>query len=77
MDVPPMRPLGPVLHAVARDQVVVAASTAAGPGTRVIGRDGRDVGVVADVIGPVARPYLVVRTRVPPQRLVGSTVYQS
>ena len=74
-DVPAMRSLGKVLHPVGRDQVLVAASGPAGLGARVLGSDGREVGNVADVIGPVARPYLVVRTRVPPQHIAGWTVY--
>lgn len=56
-----MRRLGKVLHVSASGNMVVQATMAPSIGSRVVDEKIREVGSVYDVIGPVSRPYVVVR----------------
>ncbi len=58
-----MRRLGHFLH-IARSGVMIVKLSIKRPpriGTRVLGPDGRIIGKVVDIIGPVRGPYAVVK----------------
>lgn len=85
-DDPSSPPVGSVLRTGPRGVLVVEATgEPVNPGTRLATKDGRAVGVVVDLIGPVARPFLVVapprpkkgrrRPQGDPGALVGETLY--
>ncbi|MBS7287250.1 MAG: H/ACA RNA-protein complex protein Gar1 [Candidatus Freyarchaeota archaeon] len=56
-----MKRLGKVLHVSPSGNMIVQASTAPNIGSRVVDEKIREAGFVYDVIGPVSRPYVVVK----------------
>lgn len=58
-----MRRLGYFLHTTRSGVMIVKLSIKRPPriGTRVLGPDGRMIGKVVDIIGPVRAPYAVVK----------------
>jgi len=73
-----LRRIGKVLHVCRSGEMIVRAEGDLVPriGDRVLGPDLRQVGVVIDVFGPVASPYVAVRPLVDdPSRLVGRILY--
>jgi len=73
-----LRRIGKVLHVAKPGDLIARSEGGFAPriGDRVYGPDLRQVGVVADVFGPVASPYVAVRPLVDePERLVGQVLY--
>ena len=76
--------VGKVAQVAPRGELLVQAPRMVPPGTRLVDARRERVGKVVDVIGPVARPYLVValprgRDRGPPPnplRLLGKELYR-
>ncbi len=73
-----MRRLGYFLH-IARSGVMIVKLSIKHPpriGTRVLGPDGRIIGKVVDIIGPVRGPYAVVKpVRRDPKLSRGTTLF--
>ena len=73
-----MRRIGKVLHVTKAGEIIVRSESNQVPriGDEVFGPDLKRVGVVADVFGPVASPYVAVRPLVDdPSQLVGQVLY--
>lgn len=77
---PSLIPLGRFMHAVAKYIVCEAEeSLARGKlpplGTPVYTKDARRVGVLADIIGPVNKPFIIVKAEASPELEHGQTLY--
>jgi len=72
-----MRALGKVLNLTPRGQVLVRSTGEPRMGADVTDRRGTKVGRVADLIGPVRSPYVVVHPhpRADPRRLLGQELF--
>ena len=73
-----LRRIGKVLHLARSGELVLKSDSGFAPriGDRAYGPDLREVGVVSDVFGPVAAPYVAVRPLIDePSRLVGKALY--
>jgi len=71
-----MKILGKVLHIGSRGPIV-KCRFAPKPGATVFTKDGKRVGEIYTIFGPVSEPYAVLKpaSRVDPSGLVGTTGY--
>lgn len=72
-----MSPLGKVVNVTRRGQVVARSPGKPRLGARVTDNRGREVGKVADLIGPVREPYVLVAPArsVDAKRLLGQELF--
>jgi rRNA processing protein Gar1 len=72
-----MRPLGKVVNVTRRGQVLVRGLGQPRVGWRVVDGRGREVGRIADLVGPVREPYVVVvpHPRADTRRMLGQDLY--
>jgi rRNA processing protein Gar1 len=72
-----MRPLGKAVNLARRGQVLVRGQGKPRIGERVVDARGREVGRIADLVGPVREPYVIVAMspRADPRRVVGQDLY--
>jgi len=71
-----MRRAGKILHYTKYKVYVVEAEEKILPENKIVDTRGRIVGEVIDVIGPINKPYLVVKPLIQkPEKLVGAEVY--
>lgn len=72
-----MSPLGKVVNVTRRGQVVARSPGKPRLGARVTDHRGREVGKVADLIGPVREPYVLVAPAgsVDAKRLLGQELF--
>ena len=71
-----MRKAGKIIHYTKYGVFVIEAVSKVIPDTYLIDDKGRKIGIVIDVIGPVNKPYLVVKPLVyNPEKYVGKEIY--
>ncbi len=71
-----MKVAGRILHYTKNKMFVIEAKSKIIPETILINSKGEKIGKVIDVIGPVNRPYLVVKPTIEkPEKYVGGEVY--
>jgi len=71
-----MKKAGRILHYTKYKVFVVESSGKIIPNTYLIDDKGRKIGIVIDVIGPITKPYLVVKPLVNnPDKYIGKEVY--
>lgn len=73
-----MRRIGRVLHVARSGELVLRSESDLAPriGDKAYGSDLREVGVISDVFGPAASPFVAIRPSVEdPSRLVGEALY--
>ncbi|HEW93473.1 H/ACA RNA-protein complex protein Gar1 [Candidatus Geothermarchaeota archaeon] len=71
-----MKKAGKILHYTKYKVFVIEADSKVIPNTYLIDDRGRKIGLVVDVIGPVSKPYLVVKPLIKdPEKYVGKEVY--
>lgn len=71
-----MKKAGKIIHYTKYRVFVIEALGKVIPNTYIVDNTGRKIGVVIDVIGPITKPYLVVKPLVDnPHKFVGREVY--
>lgn len=71
-----MKRVGKVLHISKAGRIIVKSRMKLFPGTLLYDVSGRAVGIVIDLIGPVAAPFVVAKPLVPnADKLVGGSLY--
>ena len=71
-----MKEAGIILHYTKNKVFVVEAKNKLIPETVLINSRGEKIGIIVDVIGPIHKPYLVVKPTIEnPEKYVGAHVY--
>ena len=72
-----MKIIGNVLHATAKNTVVVPTTTKVDVHSRVYNYKGKEIGKVIDVFGSVKKPYLLIAPKkgIRVTELIGKEIY--
>ena len=71
-----MKKAGKIIHYTKYKVFVVEADKKVILNTYIVDDKGRRIGIVTDVIGPISKPYLVVKPLVEnPEKYIGKEVY--
>jgi len=71
-----MKKAGKIIHYTKYRVFVVEAEEKIIPNTYVVDDRGKKIGVIIDVIGPINKPYLVVKPLIEkPEKYIGKEIY--
>ncbi len=71
-----MRPIGRIIHYTKYRLFVAEAKEAINLNTPIYSDRRKKIGIVTDVIGPINKPYLVIKPLVDkPEKYVGKEIY--